>query len=178
MDERVTAYGHCHCGCGEQTKIASQNHARHGWVRGEPLRFVAGHSGRKSPVEYLEEDRGHGSPCWIWQRAKSPAGYGMVNIGNRTWRGAHRVMFERFKGSIPIGLQLDHLCVQPLCVNPDHLEAVSPAENVRRGRHTKLRASQVCGIRASSESTGALAHMYDVDYDTVWNIRSGRTWAS
>ena len=45
---------------------------------------------------------------------------------------AHRFSYERAKGVIPEGLELDHLCRNPACVNPDHLEAVSGHENVRR----------------------------------------------
>ena len=46
---------------------------------------------------------------------------------------AHRVSYEMAKGSIPPGLQLDHLCRTTLCVNPAHLEPVTPKENIRRG---------------------------------------------
>jgi hypothetical protein len=48
-------------------------------------------------------------------------------------RYAHRVVYEAAKGPIPEGLHLDHLCRTPPCVNPDHLEAVTPYENIARG---------------------------------------------
>lgn len=50
-------------------------------------------------------------------------------------RLAHIVSYEMRNGRVPDGLELDHLCRTPICVNPDHLEAVTHAENLRRGIH-------------------------------------------
>lgn len=92
-------------------------------------------------MNYVEEDRGFASPCWIWQRAMHPKGYGSLHIpgsgtpGRRT--GAHRVYYEQAKGPIPEGLDIDHLCRVRACVNPDHLEAVTRKENIERGRGKK-----------------------------------------
>lgn len=70
--------------------------------------------------------------CWLWTGSKSALGY-----GSATWNGktasAHRVSYLMHRGAIPKGLELDHLCRNPSCVNPDHLEAVTHGENVRRG---------------------------------------------
>lgn len=68
--------------------------------------------------------------CWEWVGALNP--YPGIRIGGKM-RRAHRVSYEHFKGQVPIGLELDHLCRNVRCVNPDHLEAVTHAENVRRG---------------------------------------------
>ena len=51
---------------------------------------------------------------------------------------AHRVSYEMAKGKIPDGLQLDHLCRMTLCVNPSHLEPVTPKENIRRGETAEV----------------------------------------
>lgn len=72
------------------------------------------------------------SGCWIWTAAEKSTGYGQFWL-NGEYRGAHRVSYEFYKGKIPDGLQLDHLCRVSLCVNPDHLEAVTLRENVLRG---------------------------------------------
>lgn len=71
------------------------------------------------------------SGCWEWTRARSPLGYGQSNVA-RGSSLAHRLAYLTFVGPIPDGLQLDHLCVNPPCCNPAHLEAVTSAENNRR----------------------------------------------
>lgn len=70
--------------------------------------------------------------CWIWEGLSYPGGYGMVYGGNKNYR-AHRITYEMFKGPIPAGLQIDHLCRVPACVNPHHLEAVTNQVNSLRG---------------------------------------------
>ncbi len=67
------------------------------------------------------------SGCWFWLGALS-RGYGSLKNAR-----AHRVAYEMTIGPIPEGLVIDHLCRVTSCVNPDHLEAVTQAENVRRG---------------------------------------------
>ncbi len=64
--------------------------------------------------------------CWIW-RGRAEAGYGLAG---KTY--AHRLSWELHRGAIPAGLHIDHLCFVKTCVNPDHLELVTGAENARR----------------------------------------------
>lgn len=71
--------------------------------------------------------------CWLWQAAlKVKPGYGSVWDGCRQ-EFAHRVAYRLFKGPIPKGLTIDHLCRNPRCVNPEHLEAVTKRVNDLRG---------------------------------------------
>lgn len=70
--------------------------------------------------------------CWVWT-ASTSRGYGYIAVGGRRNARAHRVAYEMFVGPIPEGMQLDHLCRNPLCVNPAHLEPVTQQENILRG---------------------------------------------
>ena len=69
--------------------------------------------------------------CWEWTAAATGAGYGAIWVDGRM-ELAHRKAFELLVGPIPAET-LDHLCLNRLCVNPDHLEPVSRAENTSRG---------------------------------------------
>lgn len=78
------------------------------------------------------------SGCWLWTGYQHPTGYGRLFTGWRLGRKpttvtAHRLVYELVKGPVPEGLCLDHLCRVRCCVNPDHLEPVTQAENNSRG---------------------------------------------
>jgi HNH endonuclease len=73
--------------------------------------------------------------CWEWTAAKDKAGYGVMGRGSQAAGKiqAHRAVWELLVGSIPAGMEYDHLCRNRGCVNPDHGEIVTPEENKRRG---------------------------------------------
>ena len=90
------------------------------------------------PIERFFERVLVGDDCWEWVGNKMPTGYGLFSWkpnGNDpqpiTFR-AHRWAYELFVGDIPEGLSIDHLCSNPSCVRPTHLEPVTHAENMRR----------------------------------------------
>lgn len=69
--------------------------------------------------------------CWLWQRSKSKDGYGWASLNNKTYQ-AHRLAYKLLRGEPAAGLVIDHLCRCRHCVNPDHMEQVTPAENLLR----------------------------------------------
>ncbi len=75
----------------------------------------------------------HLGPCWTWTAAHTKAGYGQFYVGNSVWSSAHRYVYELVVGPIPAGLEIDHLCRNRGCPNPEHLEAVTRLTNTMRG---------------------------------------------
>lgn len=73
--------------------------------------------------------------CWNWTGSRFRQGYGRIVMsedGKKRWRPVHRVAWEYYRGPIKDGLELDHLCQNKACFNPDHLEPVTGRENIRR----------------------------------------------
>ena len=71
-------------------------------------------------------------PCWEWTGNPDGRGYGRAYIKRKPWK-VHRLVWTALVGPIPPGLTLDHLCRNPLCCNPDHLEPVTNRVNILRG---------------------------------------------
>lgn len=187
--------GLCMCGCGRKTKIFPKNDAFKGYRKGHHRRYIHGHNRTKpenrgkrenmGPYDpeciYTIEDRGYLSACWAWQGSRDADGYGLTSANGQRAR-AHRLYYIERCGDIPDGLELDHLCRQPDCVNPDHLEAVTHAENMRRGKNTKLTADDVRFIRSLPElqrgQRKELAQRFGVHPETITNVRTRKKWKS
>lgn len=71
--------------------------------------------------------------CWLWTGFRDAKGYGMTTVwrgGRRRTAYAHRLSFETLRDEpIPAGMQVDHECMNPSCINPDHLRLATPSEN-------------------------------------------------
>ena len=71
--------------------------------------------------------------CWVWMGRHERAGYGHIDYGGKAVY-VHRLAYETWRGPVPDGLELDHLCRNRGCFNPDHLEPVTRQENNRRAQ--------------------------------------------
>lgn len=107
------------------------------------------------------------SGCWLWTGAISDTGYGSIGFlidGKPKCFNAHRYIYEQYKGKIPNGLQLDHLCRVRCCVNPNHLEPVTNRENTIRGL-----APIVLGARNRAKTHCPQGHEYTSENTIIKN---------
>lgn len=90
---------------------------------------------RKEPAElrFWRKVEKFDGGCWNWAAYRDKTGYGRFAAVSGRLVLAHRFAYETTVGPIPHGLELDHLCRNPSCVNPSHLEPVTRRENVVRG---------------------------------------------
>jgi hypothetical protein len=99
------------------------------------------------------------SGCWLWVGGCNREGYGLINLGRRGLGVmlAHRFSFERFRGPLPIwpAGALDHRCRVRCCVNPEHLQVVTQAENWRRGDSPNALAKRTGACKRGHVATPA-----------------------
>lgn len=104
-------------------------------------------STRKITPEYLRSKCLTGEKgCLEWQAAKDSRGYGRIWHNGNAYP-AHRLMYELCVRKPEKKEHVDHLCRNVGCINPEHLEAVSHAENMRRGSNAKLDHNQVTAVK-------------------------------
>jgi hypothetical protein len=165
-----TTGGLCECGCGQPAPLAKRTDRRQGTVKGEPQRYIRGHSMKSGPddvprecacgcgklttlrnghakkfvhghnsevrniteADYTVTETGFGTPCWIWNRTTSE-GRGKVQIDKKKTY-PYRVLYTMLVGEIPQGYVLHHLCENPLCVNPEHLQPMTQSKHIKLHR--------------------------------------------
>lgn len=133
------------------------------------------------------------SGCWLWLGPIMNMGYGTVTLDGKNVL-AHRVSFELSNGPIPDGMHICHRCDNTYCVNPDHLFAGTPLDNMRdcinkgrfvplktmRGEHhanSKLTEKDVLAIRADKRMKKVVATDFKITRTMVWEIQSRKSWS-
>jgi hypothetical protein len=137
----------------------------------------------------VETDLGYETPCYLWTTTDKHTGYGQVTIAG-VHSQVHRLAYRFFKGRIPAGYEIDHLChnacddcpggkvcIHRRCLNPAHLEAVPRQTNARRSRHvTKLTADDVRAIRASTDTQVSIGKAYGLGQAQISRIKNFKRW--
>ncbi len=163
MNQTITDLHTCACGCGEIPRRRTS-------------RFLPGHhKQRHDPLadRYVVDEHG----CWVWQGYRVKNGYGQLTYKRTRWL-AHRLSYCLCHGELPEDdLQIHHRCANRACLNPDHLEAVTPIEN-RRAAPTKLDPEKVRQIRDLGDRLpqGQIAARFGVDRTMVGQVLRGKAW--
>lgn len=179
MHKTVIPYGYCHCGCGQKTATIPASNRRRGLVRGEPMRFIQHHQRLLTDPGYTEDLL---TGCWLWRGTIGTAGYGIICRYNRfgvRCDTAHRFYYEQHREAIPADMQIDHLCKNKGCVNPNHMEVVTRTVNMRRRDFCKLDMDKAREIRnkyASGTTKAQLAREYEVAFMSITYIVRNETW--
>lgn len=104
------------------------------WIRHGDPGEAAPRPRTPAPIDITTRYEVRPTGCWEWTGHKDEKGYGTLTRQGKRW-SAHRFMYTLHRGSIPEGLEIDHLCRNTSCVNPDHLEPVTRRENLARSTH-------------------------------------------
>lgn len=184
-------YGFCQCGCGQKTRISPETSKRHGYIKGEPIRFIRYHHMR---IRYIWPERfwdkvNITEGCWLWT-ADHNGRYGIAILPGRKRIFAHRASWELANGPIPKDMFVCHKCDNPLCVRPDHLFLGTPYDNVQdmihKGRtnwpkgevqgNSKLTEIQVRAILKDPRPYVLIAKDYKIGPDSISRIKNGKRW--
>lgn len=171
----------CQCECGTIKEISGKALARESRPRS------CGCSRKLNSIQIFESNIEKTDYCWLWTSRTNRQGYGRIG----STATAHRRSYEYYKGKIPKGMCVCHICDVPLCVNPSHLFLGTHKDNsqdaVSKGRQakgSKIRTSilteelvlQIRKMRLSGKEYKEIADYFNVCWGTVCGICNNREW--
>lgn len=118
--------------------------------------------------------------CHLYAGRLDPQGYGVLSSWESTTQKSINYRVIRLVLDVPKGMVADHLCNNPPCINPEHLEVVTVAENVRRGRSSNLTHQIVEELRElykSGVKQHELVKMFNIRQDQVSRIINNKRWS-
>jgi hypothetical protein len=147
---------------------------------------------KKSKWDFWEHVlRGEPEDCWNWTGHKTTQGYGRITADGKNW-WVHRLAYESKYGPPPEWspkAEIQHLCSNPSCCNPEHLVLGDRAENMRMAGvignlsrkgscngNSKLSEEAVRNIRITGETAKELAEKYNVDESHIRRIKRQIQW--
>lgn len=122
--------------------------------------------------------------CIVWTGLLATNGYGKISINGKTI-STHRMAYILEYGHIPDGLVVRHLCNIKSCINTNHLQLGTQAENMMdvlnsdHNSFAKLTTKQVKDIKkmlSNGENKEKIANLFDVSYHSIYRIATNRTW--
>lgn len=190
----------CQCGCGKEAGYYLWNDNSRGAKKGEPRKFIRGHSNKVRYGTLLERFLNSFKmtdidKCWEWEGALDNYGYGAITRDGNQYR-AHRLSYEFYKGPVVDRLFVCHTCDNRKCVNPHHLFLGTHRDNMKdaknkcrmrngnqkgyRNGNAKLCDSLVLGIRELRKNFNlpylTIAKKFGVSKETIYFICAGKTW--
>lgn len=170
-----TPYGYCHCGCGKKTNILQFSNKRTGAIKGQPSKFLSGHSQRikqttPEDVFWSHVAIGADDQCWLWTGGCDSSGYGTKNWNGNTI-SAHRLAWQLKNGAIPVGLKVLHTCDNPKCCNPKHLWIGTDKDNavdrMLKGRNRKQSGEESSFHKLTFAQVKAIREQYTSGETTI-----------
>lgn len=156
-----------------------------GWLTGKKYIKQPIRSMKERLQKYdIEPEKG----CWIWKGSKSKNGYGQIKV-NKTTKEVHRVSYQEYKGKIPTGMIVRHICDVKHCLNPDHLILGTHKQNMKdmtdrnrqakgeKAGNSKITEKLVISIFKDKRKNVEIARYYGVNRHTVSDIKRGKSWA-
>jgi hypothetical protein len=131
---------------------------------------------------WMKVDRKQDHQCWLWTGNRNVYGYGVLRDGATKLHLAHRFSYALHNGSISPKMVIRHKCDTPACVNPNHLEEGTQAQNIQDvidrsrpfGRKSRFSKEQIHSIKVDARPYRTIALDFHTNSATISRIKNGQ----